>query len=242
MAVRAEAIPCLSDNYAWLLTDEATGTVALCDPGEAGPPLAAIKAAGGRLDMILLTHHHGDHVAGVAEVVAATGAKVIGAAADAHRLPPLDVAVKPGDTVMLGATPAVVLDSPGHTIGHIAFHFADGGVVLCGDTLFATGCGRLLEGTPADMFHALAILAALPDETLVCCGHEYTESNIRFALTVEPDNTALRAWATKAAALRGENRATVPTTMAHERATNPFVRAADVATLATRRSGKDNFR
>ncbi len=242
MAVRAQAIPCLTDNYAWLLTDEATGTVALCDPGEAAPCLAAVAAAGGRLDLVLLTHHHGDHVAGVAAVVAATGAKVVGAAADAHRLPPLDVAVKPGDTVMLGATPAVVLDSPGHTLGHIAFYIADGGIVLCGDTLFATGCGRLLEGRPADMFAALAALAALPDATLVCCGHEYTESNIRFARTVEPDNAALAAWATKAAALRAAGQATVPTTIGHERATNPFLRAADVATLATRRAGKDSFR
>jgi hydroxyacylglutathione hydrolase len=240
MAIRATAVPCLSDNYAWLLVDDATGTVALCDPGEAAPCLAALP--GGRCDLVLLTHHHGDHVNGVAEVVAATGAKVIGAAADAHRLPKLDVAVKPGDTVMIGATPAAVLDSPGHTLGHIAFYIADGGVVLCGDTLFATGCGRLLEGTPADMFSALATLAALPAETLVCCGHEYTESNIRFAVTVEPDNAALLAWQARAAALRAAGQATVPTTIGHEAATNPFMRAIDVATLATRRAGKDSFR
>ncbi|PZW47038.1 hydroxyacylglutathione hydrolase [Humitalea rosea] len=242
MTVRVEAIPCLSDNYAWLLTDEATGTVALCDPGEAAPCLAAIQAAGGRLDMVLLTHHHGDHVDGVAEVVARTGARVIGAKADAHRLPKLDQAVSPGDTLAIGAATAQVLDSPGHTLGHIAFHVPEASAVLCGDTLFATGCGRLLEGTPADMFAALATLAKLPAETLVCCGHEYTESNIRFALTVEPENAALRAWAAKAAALRAEGKPTVPTTIGHELATNPFMRAGDVATLAERRRGKDNFR
>ncbi len=240
MAIHATAVPCLDDNYAWLLVDGATGTVALCDPGEAAPCLAALP--NGRCDLVLLTHHHGDHVNGVAEVVAATGAKVIGAAADANRLPKLDVAVKPGDRVMIGATPALVLDSPGHTLGHIAFHIADGGIVLCGDTLFATGCGRLLEGTPAHMFAALAALAALPAETLVCCGHEYTESNIRYAVTAEPDNAALLAWRDKAAALRADGRATVPTTIGHELATNPFVRAPDVATLATRRAGKDSFR
>lgn len=242
MTVRVDAIPCLSDNYAWLLTDEATGTVALCDPGEAAPCLAAIAAAGGRLDMILLTHHHDDHIAGVAEVVARTGARVIGAKADVHRLPKLDQAVSPGDTVAIGAATAQVLDSPGHTLGHIAFYVPEACAVLCGDTLFATGCGRLLEGTPADMFAALAILAKLPAGTLVCCGHEYTASNIRFAVTVEPENTALHDWAVRAAALRAEGRPTVPTTLGHELATNPFMRAADVATLAERRRGKDNFR
>jgi len=242
MTVRVDAIPCLTDNYAWLLTDEETGTTALCDPGEAGPCLAAIEAAGGRLDLILLTHHHGDHVDGVADVVARTGAKVVGARADAHRLPPLDEAVRPGDHVAIGAASALVLDSPGHTLGHIAFHVPAASAVLCGDTLFATGCGRLLEGTAADMFGSLATLAALPAETLVCCGHEYTESNIRFALTVEPQNAALRAWAAAAAALRAEGKPTVPTTMGHEAATNPFIRAPDIATLAERRRGKDNFR
>jgi hydroxyacylglutathione hydrolase len=202
MAVTVRPVACLADNYAWLLTDPATGTVALCDPGEGGPELAAIEAAGGRLDLILLTHHHGDHVAGVAALVERYRPRVVGAQADRHRLPKLDAAVAPGDLVPVGSASATVIDTPGHTRGHIAFHIAAGGVLLCGDTLFALGCGRLSEGTPAEMFGALARLKALPPETLVCCGHEYTESNARFALTVEPDNAALRARAAEVTARR----------------------------------------
>ncbi|RYJ00772.1 MAG: hydroxyacylglutathione hydrolase [Acetobacteraceae bacterium] len=242
MPVSVTAIPCLSDNYAWMLRDDATGTVALCDPGEAGPIIAALEAAGGRCDLILLTHHHGDHVAGVAEVQARFGAKVVGAAADAHRLPKLDIALKPGETVTVGATEGVVIDTPGHTVGHIAFHFADGDVLLCGDTLFSLGCGRLLEGTAAQMYGSLQALAALPETTLVCCGHEYTESNARFALTVEPENAALVARSAEVTAQRAAGKPTVPTTLAQEKAENPFVRAKDVARLAAIRSAKDSFR
>ena len=242
MPISATAIPCLSDNYAWLLRDAATGTVAVCDPGEAAPAIAALEAAGGRCDLILLTHHHGDHIDGVEEVRARFGAKVVGATADAHRLPPLDLALKPGETVAVGATKGVVIDTPGHTVGHIAFHFAEGDVLLCGDTLFSLGCGRLLEGTAAQMFYSLEALAALPEATLVCCGHEYTESNARFALTVEPDNAALQARAAEVKAERAAGRATVPTTIGQEKAANPFLRAPDVASLATIRTAKDNFR
>ncbi|MBL6454673.1 hydroxyacylglutathione hydrolase [Belnapia sp. T6] len=242
MPVSATAIPCLSDNYAWLLRDAATGTVAICDPGEAAPIIAALEAAGGRCDLILLTHHHGDHVAGVEEVRARFGAKVVGAAADAHRLPPLDQALRPGERVSVGATEGEVIDTPGHTVGHIAFHFPEGGVLLCGDTLFSLGCGRLLEGTAEQMFHSLRALAALPEATLACCGHEYTESNARFALTVEPDNAALRTRAEEVKAQRAAGQATVPTTIGQERAANPFIRATDVARLAAIRTAKDNFR
>jgi len=242
MPVSATAVPCLSDNYAWLLRDEATGTVALCDPGEAAPIIAALEAAGGRCDLILLTHHHGDHVAGVAEVQARFGSRVVGAAADAHRLPKLDIALRPGEAVAVGATKGVVIDTPGHTVGHIAFHFPEGGVLLCGDTLFSLGCGRLLEGNAAQMHGSLQALAALPEATLVCCGHEYTESNARFALTVEPDNAALRARAAEVKAQRAAGQATVPTTLAQEKAANPFIRARDVARLAEIRTAKDNFR
>jgi hydroxyacylglutathione hydrolase len=246
MALSVEAIPALSDNYIWLLQDAGTGTVAVCDPGEAGPVIAAIEAAAidgePRLDLILLTHHHGDHTAGVAELVRRYGAEVIGAAADAPRLPPLDQAVRPGERVMVGASAALVIDTPGHTVGHIAFFFPEARVLLCGDTLFSLGCGRLLEGDAAMMFGALRAFAALPGETLVCCGHEYTESNARFALTVEPGNVTLLARAEEAKVQRAAGRPTVPTTMAQEMATNPFLRAPDVARLAEIRRAKDSFR
>jgi len=242
MPLTVTGIPCLSDNYFWLLRDEATGAVAICDPGEAGPAIAAVEKLGGRLDMILLTHHHGDHIGGVAELHQRFGGKIVGAAADAHRLPKLDIAVKPGDTVTLGSAAGTVIDTPGHTLGHIAFHFPDGKAVLCGDTLFSLGCGRLIEGNAAQMFGSLAALAALPPETLVCCGHEYTESNARFAVTVEPENQALAARTAEVKALRASGRPTVPSTLGAERAENPFLRAADVARLAAIRSAKDSFR
>ncbi|MDO9707328.1 hydroxyacylglutathione hydrolase [Paracraurococcus lichenis] len=242
MTLSVTPVPCLSDNYVWLLQDKATGAVAICDPGEAGPAIAAVERLGGRLDLILLTHHHGDHVAGVAELQARCGGKVVGAAADTHRLPKLDQAVKAGDSVALGESRATVIETPGHTVGHIAFHFPEGAVLLCGDTLFSLGCGRLLEGDAAMMFDSLRKLSALPDPTLVCCGHEYTESNARFALTVEPENAALVARAAEAKAQRAAGQPTVPTTMAQERAANPFLRAGDVARLAAIRSAKDSFR
>lgn len=241
MPVTVTPVPCLSDNYAWLLRAP-DGRLAVCDPGEAAPIAAAVDAAGGKLDTILLTHHHGDHVGGVAELVQRYGAKVVGAAADAHRLPPLDVAVSPGQTIDVLGVPAEVLASDGHTRGHIAFHFPECAIVLCGDTLFSLGCGRLLEGTAEEMFASLQRLAALPPETLVCCGHEYSESNARFALTVEPENAALRARADAIARQRAEGKPTVPTTIGEENAANPFMRAKDVATLARIRAAKDNFR
>ena len=242
MALTVTGIPCLSDNYVWLLQDAATGAIAVCDPGEADPAIAAVERLGGRLDLILLTHHHGDHIGGVSALQARFGGKIIGAAADAHRLPKLDQAVRAGDTVTLGSAAGTVLETPGHTVGHIAFYFPDGPAVLCGDTLFALGCGRLLEGSAAQMHASLQALAALPPDTRVCCGHEYTESNARFALTVEPGNQALIARATHVRNLRAAGQPTVPTTIAMERAENPFMRAADVARLAAIRTAKDSFR
>ncbi|UPG73251.1 hydroxyacylglutathione hydrolase [Roseomonas gilardii subsp. gilardii] len=259
MALTVRAIPCLSDNYAWAVTDAATGTVAICDPGEARPVLADLPE--GRCDFILLTHHHQDHIGGVAELVAATGAKVVGARADAYRLPPLDHALSPGDGIAIGSARAVVIDTPGHTRGHIAFHLQSPrpqgpgqkagqkpgqkpgqDILLCGDTLFSLGCGRLLEGTAEEMFTSLQRLRILPPETLVCCGHEYTLSNARFALTVEPDNKALQARAQQAREQRGRGEPTVPTRLEEEMAANPFLRAPDVATLAKLRKAKDEFR
>ena len=239
--ITATAVPILSDNYAWLLRCSATGATAIVDPAEVAPVAAAIDAAGGRRDMILLTHHHGDHIAGADEIRARYGAKMVGAAADAHRLPKLDQAVAAGDTITLGACRAQVMETPGHTRGHISFYFPDGGVLLCADTLFSLGCGRLLEGTAQEMFGSLQQFAKLPGATLVCCGHEYTESNARFAVHADPGNAALAAYAENVKALRAAGKSTIPSRLSDELACNPFLRAKDVATLADLRSGKDKF-
>jgi hydroxyacylglutathione hydrolase len=239
--ITAHAIPILSDNYAWLLKCSVTGAIAVVDPAEETPIAAAIDAQGGRLDLILLTHHHGDHVAATDAIAARYGAPVVGAAADAHRLPKLTRTVEAGDTVTFGASTASVIETPGHTLGHIAYYFADGGVLLCGDTLFSLGCGRLLEGTAADMFASLAKIAALPAETLVCCGHEYTEANARFALHVDPHNQALIDFVAAVTELRAEGRPSVPSLLSDELAANPFLRAPDVASLARLREAKNTF-
>ncbi len=244
MPVTAELIPILSDNYAWLLRDEATGLRAVVDPADAAAVIRVVDATGGKLDLILLTHHHADHIAGTDEVRARYGSRVVGAAADAHRLPRLDVAVAEGDQVRLGESAARVIDTPGHTRGHIAYAFEDGPdpVLICGDTLFSLGCGRLIEGTAGEMFASLGKLAALAPETLVCCGHEYTQANARFALHADPGNKALQARSAEVDRLRAAGRPTLPSRLGDELAANPFLRAPDVATLARLRSEKDNFR
>ena len=244
MALRVKPVPCLQDNYLWLLREDATGAVAICDPGEAGPAIAAVEAAGGQLDQILLTHHHADHIGGVAALKARfPRAKVVGAAVDAHRLPPLDLMVMDGDVVRFGMTRAVVLHLPGHTTGHIAFHFITDNILLCGDVIFALGCGRPLEaGGMEAQWQSFQRLAALPPATRLCCGHEYTEANARFALHVDPDNAALKAQAEAAGALRAAGKPTVPTTIAQELAANPFLRARDLAEFTARREAKNTFR
>ncbi len=241
MTITAHPVPILSDNYAWLLRDSATGATAIVDPAEPKPVIAALERAGGRLDLILLTHHHADHIAGTDEVRARFGAKVVGAAADAHRLPKLDVAVREGDTVKLGDAEARVIETPGHTRGQINFFFPDGEVLLSGDTLFSLGCGRLIEGTAEEMFASLRKLAALPPGTKVCCGHEYTASNARFALHADPDNAALKARSEEVGHQRGAGQPSVPSTMESELAANPFMRAPDVAQFAALRAQKDKF-
>jgi hydroxyacylglutathione hydrolase len=241
MPVTAEPVPILSDNYAWMLRDAASGAVAIVDPADAGPIIAAIERAGGRLDMILLTHHHADHVAGTDEVRARFRCEVVGAAADAHRLPRLDRALREGDTVRLGGADGRVIDTPGHTRGQINFYFSDGNVLISGDTLFSLGCGRLIEGTAEEMFASLRKLSTLPGETLVCCGHEYTESNARFALTVDPDNSALQARAEEVRRQRAANQPTVPSRLSDELAANPFLRAPNAASFARIRARKDAF-
>ena len=246
MPITARPVPILSDNYAWLLTDAATGVTAIVDPADAAACIRAIEAEGGRLDMILITHHHDDHIAGVDQVRSRFHVPVVGAAADARRLPTLDQAVREGDTVTLGETALQVIDTPGHTVGHIAY-YAPGDaehapVLVSADTLFSLGCGRLLEGTAADMFASLRKFAALPPDTLVCCGHEYTQSNARFALSIDPDNPALQARAAEVNEQRAAGQPTVPTRLDAEMVENPFLRAPDAAALGKIRTQKDNFR
>jgi len=241
MTITASPVPILRDNYAWMLRDSGTGATAIVDPAEADPVIEALEKAGGRLDLILLTHHHADHIAGVDEVRARFKCKVVGAAADRHRLPALDDAVKEGDEVRLGDSVGQVIETPGHTRGQINYFFPDGAVLLSGDTLFSLGCGRLIEGTAGEMFASLRKLAALPGETLVCCGHEYTESNARFALSVDPDNKDLHAFVAKVEQLRAAGQPSVPSVLADELKANPFLLAPDAASFATVRAKKDKF-
>jgi hydroxyacylglutathione hydrolase len=241
MTVTVTPIPMLTDNYSWLLKDSATGQVAIVDPAEAMPAMDAIAAAGGRLDMIFLTHHHGDHIDGVPALVEKYQPKVVGNAADAHRLPKLDIEVHEGDLVDFGAAKVRVIDTPGHTLGHITYYIADGGILLPGDTMFSLGCGRLFEGTAADMFRSLQKFSDLPGETLVCAGHEYTQSNAKFALSVDPENPALKQRAAEIDALRTAGQPTLPVKLSSERNCNPFLRAPDAERLGQLRTAKDNF-
>ncbi len=226
-----ERIPCRTDNYVWLVREPASGAVAVVDPADAAPVAARLAARNLVLTHILNTHHHGDHVGGNLELKARWGCTIVGPSADAARIPGIDVQVGDGDSYALGAETAKIFDVPGHTRGHIAFWFAGSAALFCGDTLFALGCGRLFEGTPAQMWHSLSKLRALPDETQVYCAHEYTQSNARFALSVDGANPDLvaRARAVDAARARGE--ATVPSQLGLEKRTNPFLRA-DVPGLA----------
>nr|WP_194298763.1 hydroxyacylglutathione hydrolase [Acetobacter fallax] len=235
-------VPALSDNYIWLLKDEDTAAVAVVDPGDAAPVRAAIEAHGGRLDLILLTHHHADHIGGAEILRDRYDARMVGAVADEARLPRLDQAVRAGDHVAFGYSSALVIETPGHTIGHVSYYFDDPPSLFCGDTLFSLGCGRLFEGTAKDLFNSFRQFDALPDQTHVYCGHEYTESNARFALRVDPDNTALEKRASEVFALRAEHKSTVPSTLGSERACNPFLRAPDYETLARLRREKDHAR
>lgn len=225
MPLEIVTIPCLKDNYAFLAHDRVSGETAVIDVPEAAPIAAALVQRGWTLSHVLLTHHHADHVDGLSALLAEHPAIVIGAAADAHRLPPLDLAVSEGDTITIGFDTGIVIDVSGHTVNHIAVHFPDSAVVFTADSLMALGCGRLFEGTPAQMYESLAKLAALPPETLVCSGHEYTTANAKFALTIEPGNQALISRIEKIETARAQGRPTVPSTLSSERATNPFLRS-----------------
>lgn len=222
-------IPCLSDNYAFLIHDPNSGATALVDAPEPGPILAELKRRNWTLTHILLTHHHWDHIDGLPDILASHSAKVIGAKADAHRLPSLDLAVTAGDTYDFAGEAVSILDVSGHTVGHIAFHFPQTAAVFTGDSLMAMGCGRLFEGTPAQMFDSLTKLAALPDETTVCSGHEYTTSNCAFAASLGDHDANVAKRISDTAEMRAKGIATVPSSLGLEKQTNPFLRSADPA-------------
>ena len=249
MALRVERIPTWKDNYTYLLVCEVTGEAAVVDAPEVEPVVKRVDALGVRVAKILSTHHHPDHSMANPELAKRYGAPVYGHVSDRERLPGFTHGLDEGDTVAVGRESARILFIPAHTRGHIAYVFD--GAVFCGDTLFAAGCGRLFEGTPGMRFEAMRKLGALPDGTRVYCGHEYTASNLRFAAHVEPGNAAVQRAVERARALRANAAAdwhdatpdemTVPTTIADEHATNPFMRARSAAELGERRAAKDHF-
>lgn len=226
-------VPCLSDNYAFILRDQASGDVAVIDVPEAQPILDALAERGWTASQVWLTHHHWDHIDGLPALLEHHKAAVYGAKADTHRLPPLDHAVSEGEQFNLGSLNVDVLDVSGHTVGHIAFHVRDAKIAFTADSLMALGCGRLFEGTPAQMWDSMQKLRALPGDTVICSGHEYTTSNAAFARSVDPDNTDLIARAENIAQARARNEPTVPSLLSLEIATNPFLRPDDPAIRAT---------
>lgn len=238
MTLDVRLFPCLTDNYGLLVRDEATGRVAAVDTPDADAILAELERSGwGRLDLVLNTHWHPDHTGGNAALKVATGCEIIGPE-EVRRAAPLDRVVVGGDRLALGETGLEVIDTPGHTLGHIAWRAP--GVAFVGDTLFALGCGRMFEGTPEQMWDSLRTLAALPDDTVVWCAHEYTAANARFALSLD-DRPEMRAHAEAIFARRERGEPTVPTTIGVEKAFNPFLRAADAEDFAARRAAKDVF-
>ncbi|MES2987074.1 MAG: hydroxyacylglutathione hydrolase [Pseudomonadota bacterium] len=242
MALEIVRIPALSDNYIWLVHDPDSAETMVVDPAQAEPVLAEADKRGWAITAIWNTHWHPDHTGGNAGIKAATGAEVIAPAGEAERIPTADKLVGEGDVVLLGNHAAKVMEVPAHTAGHIAYHFADDEAAFVGDTLFAMGCGRLFEGTAAQMFANMQRLAELPPETRVYCAHEYTQSNGRYALVAEPENDAIAKRMVAVNAARAAGEATVPTTISEELATNPFMRAGTAEILAERRAAKDAFR
>jgi hydroxyacylglutathione hydrolase len=233
-------VPAFSDNYIWLFHDGASGETAVVDPGDAAPVLAEAGRRGWAISQVWNTHWHPDHTGGNLGVKEATGARISGPGAET--IPGRDVALAEGDEIQLGEHRGRVIEVPGHTRGHIALLFDEDGVAFVGDTLFAMGCGRLFEGTPQQMYRSLQRLAELPGDSRLYCAHEYTLSNARFAAHAEPGNAAIAERLAEVERLRDAGEITLPTTVAQECLTNPFVRAADWAEFARLRSAKDSFR
>lgn len=222
-------VPALNDNYIYLLHEPNSGETAVVDPAVSAPVLDALQQQDWQLDYIFNTHHHGDHVGANLQLKQQTGCKIVGSAADQARIPGIDIMLGDGDLVKLGNQSFQVIDTPGHTVGHIVYYCADSQTLFCGDTLFSLGCGRLFEGSAEQLWHSLEALKALPTETRVYCAHEYTAANGRFALSVDADNPQLRQRLDQVAELRQQNRPTLPSTIGLELATNPFFRADDVS-------------
>jgi hydroxyacylglutathione hydrolase len=235
------AVPVLTDNYVWLIHNPESGETAAVDPSVADPVLDALAVRGWRLTHILNTHWHPDHTGGNAGIRAATGAPIT-APAEARRVSEVDHIVAEGDRITVAGSEAVVWDIPAHTAGHIAYYFEQEGMIFVGDTMFAMGCGRLFEGTAEQMYANLQRIAALPGDVRIYCGHEYTLANARFAARVEPANRAVVDRLARMQELREAGEITLPTTVAEERETNPFVRSTNVEEFAERRAAKDSFR
>jgi hydroxyacylglutathione hydrolase len=226
-------IPVLTDNYIYLIHDPVSEETAVVDPALAQPVLDVLDKKGWRLTYILNTHHHWDHVGGNLELKQKTACKIIAAQSDWDRIPGIDIGVSEDDVISLGRRQARVILTPGHTSGHIVYHFAEDCALFCGDTLFVMGCGRLFEGTPEQMYNSLQKLKALPPSTRIYCTHEYTQTNGRFALSVEPDNSHTQQKMLEVLQLRAENKSTVPSTIEQERATNPFFRVDSISIQKT---------
>ena len=255
MTIEVHQFPCLSDNYCWLVRDEAAEVTAVVDTPEVEPINRALEEKGWKLTHIFNTHHHFDHAGGNAALKAQWGCTIVGADVDAERIPGIDVRLKEGETYTFGNSRTRVVEVPGHTSGHVAFHFEKDKIAFVGDTIFALGCGRLFEGTPAQMWDSICKLMNMPDETTLYCAHEYTAANASFALSVEPGNAELIERAAEIKRLRAEGKPTVPTTLAREKATTPFLRpqsanlqetvglvgAPLVDVFAETRRRKDNF-
>ena len=233
-------VPAFADNYIWLVHDEAGGETAVIDPGDAAPVLAEVERRGWTVSQVWNTHHHWDHSGGNLAMKEATGCTVAGPAAE--NIPGRDVPLAEGSEFRLGEHAGRVIEIPGHTLGHIALIFDDDRMAFVGDTIFAMGCGRLFEGTAEQMYRSLRRIADLPEDTAIYCGHEYTLANGRFAAHAEPQNGAVAARLAMVEALRNEGKITLPTSVAQERETNPFVRATNVEEFARLRREKDSFR